>query len=130
MSGRSRVSISMLWALLVRTADQVIQRIVQMNMLACTISCGWRRVNSGYILIGRVNIAIRLADQTTSSITQTQPVAVRGYISRIKQQLICITTPHINQIKVRSTPIQEQLTAARMAIVIFGASLMNGLVRR
>ena len=120
----------MLWALLVRTADQVIQRIVQMSMLACTINCGWQRVNSGYTPIGRVSIAIRLADQTTSSITQTQPVAVRGYISRIKQQLIYITTPHISQIKVPLTPIQGRPTVEHMVIVIFGASLMNGLVRR
>ena len=130
MSGRSRVSISMLWALLVRTAGRVIQRIVQTSMPVCIISYGWRRANSGYILIVRANIAIRLADQTTSSITQTQPVAVRGYISRIKQQLIYITTPHISQIKVRSTPIQGRPTVEHMVIVIFGASLMNGLVRR
>ena len=120
----------MLWALLVQIAARVIQQTVQMNMLACTTSCGWQRVNSVCIPIDRVSIAIRLVGQIISSIAQTQPAAAHGYISRIKQQLICITTPHINQIKVRSTPIQEQLTAARMAIVIFGASLMNGLVRR
>ena len=120
----------MLWALLVRTADQVIQQIVQMNMPACTISYGWQRVNSVCISIDRVSIATRLVGQIISSIAQMQLVAAHGYISRIKQQLIYTTTPHISQIKVHSTPIQERPTVEHMAIVIFGASLMNGLVRR
>ena len=130
MSGRSRASTSTPWALLVLIADRVIQRIVRTSMPVCIISYGWRRANSGYILIGRANIAIRLVDRTTSSIVQTRSVADHGCISRIKQQLICTTTPHISQIKERSMPIQGQPTVARMVIVIFGASLMNGLVRR